>query len=137
MVNNTSHYRIKLPHQVIVKAPGLLPMYYTVRELARELDMPERTLRDWLARGAPHSRDNRQHIWIDGQEFAGWVEKQRLKKKRVKLADDEAYCLRCNFGVKLVDPKTIPIRGKLIHIRGICPNCGCVIQRGGRRGKSD
>lgn len=29
--------RIKLSHRVIVKSPGLLPMPYTVRELADEL----------------------------------------------------------------------------------------------------
>lgn len=53
MSRNVSVPRIKLPHQVIVKAPGLLPMLYTVRGLAEELGMPERTLRDWLVRGAP------------------------------------------------------------------------------------
>ena len=34
MSQDLSNPRIKLPHIVVVKAPGLLPMLYTVRELA-------------------------------------------------------------------------------------------------------
>jgi len=50
MYRKLSTQRIHLPRQVIVKAPGLLPMLYTVRELSEDLGMPERTLRDWLKR---------------------------------------------------------------------------------------
>jgi hypothetical protein len=55
MANNHSHSTsaFKIPHSVIVKASGLLPMLYTVSELAMELDIPGRTLRNWLANGAP------------------------------------------------------------------------------------
>lgn len=48
---------IKLPHSVIVKSPGLLPMFYQVSELAEAIGAVERTLRDWLVLGAPHLRD--------------------------------------------------------------------------------
>ena len=123
----------KLPHHVIVRSPGLLPMLYKVSELANELGIPDRTLRDWLNTGAPHQRDRRGHLWVNGQEFAQWVEKQRIKKSPDKLADNEAYCLRCRQPVVLIDPKFIPIRGKLINIKGYCPQCGNVINRGGRR----
>lgn len=125
--------RMKLPHLVIVRAPGLLPMLYKVGELANELGIPDRTLRDWLNTGVPHQRDRRGHLWVNGQEFAQWVEKQRIKKSPDKLADNEAYCLRCRQPVVLIDPKFIPIRGKLINIKGYCPQCGNVINRGGRR----
>jgi len=40
--------RTKLPHAVIIKAPGLLPMLYTPREICEELGVAESTLRDWL-----------------------------------------------------------------------------------------
>lgn len=79
MSQDLSNPRIKLPHAVIVKAPGLLPMLYTVRELADELSMPERTLRDWLLHGAPHTRVRLGHIWVNGQAFAAWVASQRKK----------------------------------------------------------
>jgi hypothetical protein len=129
-----SNPRFKLPHAVIVKAPGLLPMLYTVRELADELSMPERTLRDWLKNGAPHILDERRRTWINGQEFACWVVAQRRHRRRVPLSDDEAYCMRCNQAVKLRDPVTIPIKAKLVRIQGTCPICRCVINRGGRVG---
>jgi hypothetical protein len=108
-------------------------MLYMVSELANELGIPDRTLRDWLDTGAPHQRDRRGHLWINGQEFAQWVENQRIKKAPEKLADDEAYCLRCRQPVALIDPEIIPIKGKLINIKGYCPQCGNVINRGGRR----
>jgi hypothetical protein len=135
MNTNLRSVRKKLPHFVIVRAPGLLPMLYKVGELAFDLGIPDSTLRDWLNTGAPHQRDRRGHLWVNGQEFAQWVEKQRTKKVSDKLADDEAYCLRCRQPVALINPKFIPIKGKLINIKGICPQCGNVINRGGRRDK--
>lgn len=124
--------RIKLPHSVIVKSPGLLPMLYTVGELVEALGVVDRTLRGWLALGAPHTRGKRGRIWIHGREFAGWVaEIQKPKRERV-LEDNEAFCLRCKEIVEMLDPKTVPMRGKLLRIRGKCPQCGCTINRGGR-----
>ena len=56
------HKSIHIPRAVIVRAPGLLPMLYSVSELAGELNIPDRTLRDWLAAGAHHERDSQNHI---------------------------------------------------------------------------
>ena len=61
--------RLQLPRTAIIKSPGLLPMLYTVSEISAALDLAERTLRDWLSTGAPHFRDPRGHIWINGREF--------------------------------------------------------------------
>jgi hypothetical protein len=123
---------IKLPHSVIVKSPGLLPMLYTVGELVEALGAVDRTLRDWLVLGAPHSRDKRGHIWIHGREFAGWVAELQKPKREQRLEDNEAFCLRCKEIVEMLDPKTVQMRGKLLRIRGKCPQCGCTINRGGR-----
>ena len=49
-----------------------------------------------------------------------------------KLKDDEGYCMRCNQPVQMTDVSTKAMLGKLILIRGTCPNCGCTINRGGR-----
>jgi hypothetical protein len=128
---------MKLPHNTIVKAPFLLPMLYKVREMAEDLHMPERTLRDWLERGAPHERDANRQIWINGEKFAAWVAANRKKRKKAKLKDDQAYCFRCKKIEKLVNPQIVPIKGQLIHIKGKCPVCGCTINRGGRIGQSE
>ena len=137
MVDQKRTKRTKLPHSVIVKAPGLLQMEYKVRELAEELNTPDRTIRDWLKGGAPHRRDSRGHIWIRGDEFAAWVEAQKKNKSKRKLSDDEAFCMKCNKVVILVDPEMKKIKGKLVHFTGRCISCGCKLYRGGRLGKSE
>ena len=128
--------RTKLPHNVIIKAPGLLPMLYTPREICEELDIAESTLRDWLQIDVPHQRDNRNRIWINGEEFARWVNNQRKPKATNKLNEDEAYCLRCNQVSKLLSPQIQPIKGNLVLIKGTCANCGAVINRGAHRDRT-
>jgi hypothetical protein len=129
-------HRTKLPHNVIIKAPGLLPMLYTPREICEELDIAESTLRDWLQIDVPHQRDNRIRIWINGEEFARWVNNQRKPKVTNKLNEDEAYCLRCNQVSKLLFPQIQPIKGNLVLIKGTCANCGAVINRGAHRDRT-
>ncbi|MEW6648687.1 MAG: hypothetical protein AB1453_00715, partial [Chloroflexota bacterium] len=121
---------------VIIKAPGLLPMLYTPREICEELDIAESTLRDWLQIDVPHQRDNRNRIWINGEEFARWVNNQRKPKVTNKLNEDEAYCLRCNQVSKLLSPQIQPIKGNLVLIKGTCANCGAVINRGAHRDRT-
>jgi hypothetical protein len=122
---------MKSPHHVIVKAPGLLPMLYKTSELADEIQIPERTLRDWLDAGAPHQRDASNRIWINGKDFKKWVHEKRKLRNSVKLLDQQAYCLRCKTAVDLLRPERISIKGKLINIKGTCPKCGAIINRGG------
>jgi len=130
------NHRTKLPHNVIIKAPGLLPMLYTPREICEEMDIAESTLRDWLQIDVPHKRDNRNRIWINGEEFARWVNNQRKSKVTNKLNEDEAYCLRCNQVSKLLSPQIQPIKGNLVLIKGTCANCGAVINRGAHRDRT-
>jgi hypothetical protein len=123
----------KLPHTVIVKAPGLLNMLYKPSELANELKTPLRTLYDWCNANRFAEKDNNGNLWINGKKFAAWVENQRKHPTRkLRLQSDEAYCLRCNKAVKLIDPTIQPIKGKLILIKGTCSRCGANINRGGR-----
>ena len=124
--------RIRFPHSVIVKSPGLLPMHYKVSELAKAISVPDRTLRDWLVAGAPHIRDQRDNLWIHGKEFADWVASFRKQRKQRKLRQGEAFCLRCNQPVAMIDVSTHAKQGKLVLISGKCPNCGCRIWRGDR-----
>ena len=125
--------RIKLPHAVIVKAPGLLPMLYSVRELADELRMPECTLRDWLLHGTPHTRDQLGLIWVNSQAFAAWVLSQRKKAPRSRLKANEGYCMFCNRIVIVHHPIRRLSTGKLVYIQGQCPHCHGKVSRGARR----
>jgi len=123
---------IRLPHSVIVKSPGLLPMHYKVSELAQSLGIPDRTLRDWLVAGAPHFRDRRNNLWIHGREFSGWVMKLRKQRKHRKLRPGEAFCLHCNKPVKMKEVTAPVKRDKLVMISGKCPTCDRRIFRGDR-----
>jgi hypothetical protein len=125
--------RVTLPHSVIVRAPGLLPMLYRPSELAEELNVSSAVVRDWVEKGLPHQRDQRGHIWIDGRQVAEWVTVTRQKPTRSKLAEGQAYCFRCCQAVELHDPITQQ-HGKQILLSGVCPQCGGVINRGGRHG---
>jgi hypothetical protein len=107
-------------------------MLYTASEIAAALGVPERTLRDWLEAGAPHDREQNARIWIHGRKFAGWIAEMRDPVKGRKLKNNEAYCMRCSRAVQMTDVSTKAMQGKLILIRGTCPNCGCTINRGGR-----
>jgi hypothetical protein len=124
--------KIKIPRLVSVRAPGLLPMLYTLRELGEELGIPDSTLRDWLQIGAPHQRDNRDHLWVNGKSFADWVKAQQKPGTHRKLEKGEGYCMHCNQITRLISPEVRHIKGKLVQIKGKCPLCGHTINRGDR-----
>lgn len=128
---------ISLPHAVITRAPGLLPMIYRISEVAEELKVSVKLIKRLVDLGAPHERDSRQHIWINGTAFACWVEETRTSQAgRTKLKDDEAWCLPCRKAVKLINPSTT-VNNKQQLLSGTCPECGCTINRGARfNGKS-
>ncbi len=123
---------VRLSHSVIVRAPGLLPMLYSVSELAAAIGVVERTLRDWLAYGVPHHRDVEGRIWVNGREFANWVQSMRRPQRTRRMKDDQAYCLHCKKVVELIELQTRRVRGKLTNTRGTCSLCGRMIHRGGR-----
>jgi len=125
--------RVRLPHSVIIRAPGLLPMLYAPRELERELGVPARTIREWLTKGLAHRRDERGHIWLDGREVAAWVKALNDLQTRPRLHRDEAYCMRCRRPVKWLNPVRVQ-RGKQTWWRAVCPDCGGAIYRGGAHG---
>ena len=130
--------RLRLTHRVIVRAPGLLPMLYRPKELAEELGMSSMTIADWVKNGLPHQRDGRGHLWINGEELAGWiaqVRQSRQSRPRSRLGPNEGFCLRCRKAVELVNP-TAEVHGKRVLYRGSCPVCGGGVHRAGRHGES-
>lgn len=121
---------LKIPHRVIVRASGLLPMMYTLKELASALDMPYNTLRGWLSTGLPHERDENGRIWTNGELFPPWVRDQRKEKTHRELASDEGFCMSCKQARRIENPKIFHIKGKIKQIRGSCPVCHHTIYRG-------
>ena len=135
MAKRKSGTTARLPHSVIVRAPGLLPMLYKPSEMAEDLGIPVSTLRDWVQIGVPHQRDGRGHIWINGVEFAQWVEVQRGLRRGSSLGTGEAYCFCCRQVVRLVEPKSVA-SGKKILLQADCPQCGGRINKGVSHGES-
>lgn len=121
--------RYKLPHSVIVHAPGLLPMMYRTRELAEELGVATQTVVTWAKNGVPHDRDRKGHIWIHGRAFATWVQSQRGKRSRMRMADDQAYCFRCKKPVCMLNAERRRIE-RLTLLSGKCSICGTTVNRG-------
>ena len=110
----------KIPHQAIVRAPGLLPMRYKTQELARALGVPLTMVTLWVRRGMPHDRDARNHIWLIGTEVPQWIEEQRAQRRGPKLRPSEGYCLRCRQAVRLSNPTVAPF-GATRHVRRMSP----------------
>ena len=124
---------IRLPHATITRAPGLLPMQYTLVELAAELGLCARTLRQWVSTAnlsLPHHRDARGHIWVEGRAFAAWVEANRTAKhkRQLKLAPGQAYCVSCRA---VVTPANLQLHNtqSRIVLRGTCPICNKQVNR--------
>ena len=132
----TQNLHIKFPHSVIVKILGLLPMLYTVSELAATLHIPPSTLRTWLDAGAPSERDAHGRIWINGHHFAAWVSERRKRPHpqyvHQRLLENQAFCLRCHRGVDLIDPTVSYNMGHVKILSAPCPICGAVVNRGYR-----
>jgi len=123
----------KIPHEVIVRAPGLLPMFYKTRELAEDLGCDQQMIIRWTQNGAPHKRDGRGHIWIHGQIFASWVESQRKPTPRKEYPADHGYCFRCRDIVKMEDISERRF-ANLILLTGTCFKCGGTVNRGSNDG---
>jgi hypothetical protein len=129
--------RIRFSNIVINKSSGLLEMEYRPNEIAVELGVSSRTVREWLKNGAPYRKDVHNRLWIVGSDLAKWVEENRKHKSQIKLADNEAFCLHCRKPVSFLDTQKVPAKKRLFYIRGKCPQCGNKIFRGGCYDQSD
>jgi hypothetical protein len=125
--------KLKIPHEAIVRAPGLLPMMYKTSELADDLGVDQQIIIRWAKNGAPHRRDGKGHIWIHGQLFAHWIESQRKSRSRKGFPADHGYCFRCRKIVKM-EAITERRNANLILLTGICAHCGGKVNRGSSDG---
>lgn len=90
-LTNKNLVRRRFPRSLIIKAPGLLPMWYAPTELAEEVGVAAFTVREWVKFGLSHRRDETGHIWINGKEFAGWVADNRSSPKSHALGPGQAF----------------------------------------------
>lgn len=118
----------------IIKLGRLLDMLYKPSELAEELDISVDTVyRSYVPGGAPVVRKD-GIIFIPGREFITWfneLAKQNRETGRFRLEDGEAWCLRCNKAVAMLDPRTRRVSRSVMMTAGRCPDCGCRVNRVG------
>jgi ribosomal protein S27AE len=119
-----------LSHSVVVKTPGLLPMQYRAREIEEELGISSLTIRGWIKKGLPVSRDSRGHLWINGQALFAWIKSRKSKRSKPGMKPGEAFCLRCRKVVLMASHEVRVLRGKQAIMSGLCPDCGGKINRG-------
>ncbi|SRR5258706_8283353 len=127
MCRNTNHtinkrpiLRGRLKGNQLRKLPGLLDMLYTPSELADSVGFTRRQVyRAYLPLSCPHERDEAGHVFINGQQFKLWYQDTY---KKLKLNEDEGFCLACKCAVKLLKPISKQ-RGNYQYWEATCPNC--------------
>lgn len=123
---STTHFL--LPLQVQVRAPHLLPMCYSLHDLARRLEIEPHLVRVWMAYGMPQQRDHKGRVWVDGIAFARWVRRVCRRRHLLRLTHDEAHCSHCRTVVKLMQPE-MKGQGSQRWLEGVCPECSSHIRR--------
>lgn len=124
-----------LSREATLRANGLLDMLYKPSELADELGIPPRVVYDKLVpAGVPHTKDTKGNIWLHGPIVAEWV--RGLTRKKIKLADDHAYCLACRMPVEMVGDRKVVDNGRMPLIHAECGTCGGSVFRGSSRDQS-
>jgi len=104
----------------------LLNMMYTTRELADEIGVSDRLIREvYVSLGCPNTRNRQNHIMINGIAFRDWY--QSVYRKR-KLAPDEAFCIGCRDAVAMDRPSLKKANG-LSYLVMKCPRCGRSLAR--------
>lgn len=100
---------------------GLFDLLYTPRELAQEVGFHlDQVYAVYIPLGCPNQRDGKNHILINGKDFAAWYGKVYAK---LQLKQDETFCKTCKKGVKIINPETKDKNG-LVYLVSACPVCG-------------
>ena len=116
----------KVHRIVFKKRERLLDMAYTTGEIANELGVTPKYIRDTMIRkmGAPYRCDKSGRLWLDGMKVKLWIEKELNPAKRaVKLTESEFYCVKCRQK-RSVDSYVMKKSKGTIYKQAPCPVCG-------------
>ena len=110
----------------------LLDMHYTVSELAREIHISTDAIyRTYIPAGVPVYVDEKKKVWINGVAFREWVKNNLVARKKNKqpMAEDAAYCVRCNAIVTIQKARITPYKRGIRQMSGRCPVCKGMVNR--------
>lgn len=123
----------------IIRLDRLLDMMYRPSEIAELIGVNIDTVRrSYLSAGCPHKRDAYQKIWINGVAFKEWANEiiaERKRKKTYPMKENEAWCMKCNQRVPIIEPKIKRVNYYIDLLQGKCPQCGTTVNRARRHEK--
>lgn len=120
----------------IIRLGRLLDMLYRPAEIAEEIGVsPDTICRSYIPAGMPYNRDGKGNIWIHGPAFVAWAKETAAKKKadRKGLPDGQAWCMRCNQPVPMIEPTVRSFNRTVELLQSHCPHCGTLVNRGRAR----
>ncbi len=116
---------------------------YSTSEIAELLGTHIRTVQIWHSEGLKPIDETAKPFLFMGEEIKRFLSKKRSARK-IRLGKDEFYCPRCKAARKS-DGKNITIintkrkigrSDESVLIKGICPVCGCRLNRFSTKNKS-
>lgn len=116
---------------------------YSVKEVAELLNVHTRTVHLWLSAGLETIENSFPYL-IYGEVLAEFL-RERQANRKVKLAEDEFYCVRCHKARKgmpaktqtIITNKKIGIDKISIHKQSECEVCGSQVNRFGVKYAAD
>ena len=123
-------YDIKsLKNKVYFRRLKLLDMNYKTSEIANELGVTDKYVRESLIRyGMPYTKDSSGHFWFSGLEVRKWIETEFSPENRHKphalMGENEFYCVKCN-ACRVSNSYSIEINSRgVLYKKAYCPVCG-------------
>jgi len=109
---------------------------YDFKGISRMLNLHIRTVQRFPKHGLIVEKDNSLRYLVEGKELKRFL-KEYYNKERIKLDDDEFYCLKCKKAchslpneIKRVEThKKIGTNASQIIYHGLCEKCGSKVNR--------
>ncbi len=124
----------RLTNARVHKLKRLLNMQYKLTELAGELGITTDTIyRSYIPAGMPCTKDERGHYWVNGKAFYEWAMAYvttRDRKPKKPMDPDQAYCMRCNQVIRIVNKRVYQANfSGIAKVTGRCPVCEGKVSR--------
>ena len=115
----------KRPNHRIVKRNRT----YTVKEIARLLQIHENTVLRWIKNSLPIV-DQMRPFLIHGYELIHFLQERRNRTKH-PLPAGQMFCFRCRTSKSPAGDmlQYEPVTEKIANATGLCPDCGCRMHR--------
>uniref|UniRef100_E6QLL8 Helix-turn-helix domain-containing protein n=1 Tax=mine drainage metagenome TaxID=410659 RepID=E6QLL8_9ZZZZ len=102
---------------------------YSVEEVADTLDVHKNTVRTWVKNGLL-ILDSRRPSLILGLQLVEFLKARRTRNKR-PCKPGELYCFRCRMAKAPAGAMAdcLPVSDKIGHLKALCPDCFCMMNR--------